>query len=195
MEADWSVALAAGDPVITVPWAASGDDIKQCRFVDLRRSLRWIDEIEEARANPRLRSALLLLNGAASQFWTAKCDTWNRSPVEGDDPFDPYEMDAEPQETAFGTGSYIDLLPRDAKLRSSFERQELWMRAVVERLRLVSTRAVRVELVLRHAEVEGVSGFGVSWFVEACGATAERAEERWGEALDLALAVTVEARL
>ena len=26
MEADWSVALAAGDPVITVPWAASGDD-------------------------------------------------------------------------------------------------------------------------------------------------------------------------
>ena len=104
-------------------------------------------------------------------------------------------MDAEPQETGFGTGSYIDLLPRDVELRSSFERQELWMRAVVERLRLVSAKAVRVELVLRHAEVEGVSGFGVSWFVEACGATAERAEERWGEALDLALAVTVEARL
>ena len=57
MEADWSVALAAGDPVITVPWAASSDDVKQCRFVDLRRSLRWIDEIEEARAKPRLRSA------------------------------------------------------------------------------------------------------------------------------------------
>ena len=36
MEADWTVALAAGDPAITVPWAASGDDIRQCRFVDLR---------------------------------------------------------------------------------------------------------------------------------------------------------------
>jgi hypothetical protein len=35
----------------------------------------------------------------------------------------------------------------------------------------------------------------VTWFVEACGATAERAEQRWGEALDLALAVTMEARL
>ncbi len=96
MEADWSVALAAGDPVITVPWAAPGDDVNQCRFVDLRRSPHLIDEIEEARAKPRLRSALLLLNGAASQFWTAKCDTWNSSAVEGDEAFDPYEMDAEP---------------------------------------------------------------------------------------------------
>jgi hypothetical protein len=195
MEADWSVALAAGDPVITVPWAAPDDDVNQCRFVDLRRSLHWIDQIEEARAKPRLRSALLLLNEAASQFWTAKCDTWNRSAVGGDEAFDPYEMDAEPQETAFGTGSYIDLLPRDTALLSSFECQERWMRAVVERLRAIAARAVRVELVLRHAEVETVSGFGVTWFVEGCGATADRAEERWGEALDLALAVTLEARL
>ena len=141
MEADWSVALAAGDPVITVPWAAPGDDVNQCRFVDLRRSPHWIDEIEEARAKPRLRSALLLLNGAASQFWTAKCDTWSSSAVEGDEAFDPYEMDAEPQETAFGTGSYIDLLPRDAALLSSFECQERWMRAVVERLRVITGKS------------------------------------------------------
>ena len=72
-----------------------------------------IDEIEEARGRPALRSALLVLNGVDSQLWTAKCDAWTSSAEQGDDPFDPYEMDAEPGETAFGTGSYIDLLPRD----------------------------------------------------------------------------------
>jgi hypothetical protein len=195
MEADWSVALAAGEPVITVPWAASDDDVHPNRFVDLRRSLHRIDEIEEVRTKPRLRSALLLLNGAQAQFWTVKCDAWNSSVVEGDEAFDPYEMDADPQETAFGAGSYIDLLPREGALLSSFERQERWMRAVVARLRVVTAKAVRVELVLRRAEVEAVSGFGVTWFVESCGVTAQRAEQRWGEALDLALAVTMEARL
>ncbi len=98
MEADWSVALAAGDPVITVPWAASDDDVDPSADSSICAcSLHGIDEIEEARAKPRLRSALLLLNGAASQFWTAKCDAWSSSVDEGDEAFDPYEMDAEPR--------------------------------------------------------------------------------------------------
>jgi hypothetical protein len=195
MEADWSVALGASDPVISVPWAASGDDIETCRFVDLRLGLHLIDELEEARARPGVRSALILLNGAASQCWTAKCDVWNSSAGEGNHAFDPYEMDAEPEETAFGSGSYIDLLPRDVALLSSFERQERWMRIVTERLRVTPMRAVRVELVLRRAEVEAMTGFGVTWFVESCGANAHQAALRWGEALDLALAVIMEARL
>ncbi len=114
---------------------------------------------------------------------------------EGDEPFDPYEMDAEPGETAFGAGSYIDLLPRDVAVLRVFEPQERWMRAVTERLRAIPASAARVELVLRRAEVEGVPGFGVTWFVEGCGATAQRAEQRWGEALDLALAVIMDVRL
>ena len=194
MEADWSVALGASDPVISVPWATPGDDIKTCRFVDLRMDLHLIDEIEEAWARPGVRSALVLLNGAASQFWTAKCDLWNSSASEGDEAFDPYEMDAEPEEIAFGSGSYIDMMPRDVALLSGFERQERWMRTVVERLRITPARAVRVELVLRRAEVEAMTGFGVTWFVEACGATAHQAGQRWGEALNLALAVILEAR-
>ena len=104
------------DPVITVPWAASATTIRKCRFVDLRLGAHLIDEIEEARAKPALRSALLLLNGAASPLWTAKCDAWTSSVDEGAEPFDPYEMDAEPGETAFGAGSYIDLLARDVSL-------------------------------------------------------------------------------
>ena len=142
-----------------------------------------------------MRSALLLLNGAASQLWTAKCDAWTSSPEQGDEPFDPYEMDAEPGETAFGAGSYIDLLPRDFEIRGCFDAQERWMRVVTGRLRAIPARAARVELVMRHAEVEAVPGFGVTWFVEGCGATAHRAGQGWGEALDLALAAIMDVRL
>jgi hypothetical protein len=195
MEADWTVALAAGDPVVTVPWAASGDDIRTCRFVDLRLGAHLIDEIEEARAKPPLRSALLLLNAATSPLWTAKCDAWTSSVDEGAVPFDPYEMAADAGDVAFGAGSYIDLLPRDVSFLTGFERQERWIRAVTEVLRSTPASAARAELVLRRAEVEGTSGFAVTWFVEGCGSTAQSAEQRWARALDLALAVVIDVRL
>jgi hypothetical protein len=195
MEADWTVALAPGAPVITVPWAASGDDIRTCKFVDLRLGAHLVDEIEEARSKPALRSALLLLNAATSPFWTAKCDAWTSSVDEGAEPFDPYEMDAESGDTAFGAGSYIDLLPRDVSFLAGFERQERWIRAVTEVLRSTPASAARVELVLRRAEVEGASGFAVTWFVEGCGSTARRAGQKWAEALNLALAVVMDVRL
>jgi hypothetical protein len=195
MEADWTVALAPGDPVITVPWAAPGDDIRTCRFVDLRLGAHRVEEIEEARSQPALRSALLVLNADTSPLWTAKCDAWTSSADDGADLFDPYEMDAEASEVAFGAGSYIDLLPRDVSFLADFERQERWIRAVTEELRSTPASAARVELVLRRAEVEGVSGFAVTWFVEGCGSTAQRAGQRWAEALDLALAVVMDVRL
>jgi hypothetical protein len=195
MEADWTVALAPGDPVITVPWAASGDDIRKCRFVDLRLGAHLVDEIEEARSKPPLRSALLLLNAATSPLWTAKCDAWTSSVDEGAEPFDPYEMAADADDIAFGAGSYIDLLPRDVSFLSGFERQERWIRAVTEVLRSIPASAARVELVLRRVEVEGAWGFAVTWFVEGCGSTAQRAEQRWARALDLALAVVMDVRL
>jgi hypothetical protein len=195
MEADWSVALAADDPVITVPWAApEGDGRGGCRFVDLRLGAHVIEEIEEARARPALRSALLLLNSVASPLWTVKCDAWTSSADEDAAPFDPYEMDATPGETAFGAGCYIDLLPRELSLLSSFEGQERWLRVATEALRKIPVRAARVELVLRRAEVEAVPGFGVTWFVEGCGLSAHHAEKRWSEALTLALPAIVEAR-
>ena len=195
MEADWSVELAATDPVIAVPWAACGDDEPKCRFVDLRLYPNLVAEIEEAQRNVALRAALLLLNGVTSHLWTAKCDVWNSSPEDGDDPFDPYEMDAEPGETAFGAGSYIDLLPRDFEMSQCFDGQERWLRAVTERLRGIRSSAARVELVLRRAVVDGVPGYGMSWFVEGCGETVQRAELAWGGAFDLALAAIMDVPL
>jgi hypothetical protein len=193
MEADWSVALVADDPVIAVPWASSAGDTRKCRFVDLRLGEYLIDEIEEARTRPALRSALLLLNSAESQLWTAKCDAWTSSAADGAEPFDGYEMDAEPGETSFGAGSYVDLLPRDFALRSSFEHQERWIRVATKALRVIPAHAARVELVLRHAQVEAARGFGVTWFVEGCGATALGAAEAWARALSLALPVIMDA--
>jgi hypothetical protein len=195
MEADWSVELAATDPVITVPWAAPGDEEPKCRFVDLRLYPHLIVDIVEAQGSVALRSALLLFNGVTSRLWTAKCDAWSSSPEHGDDPFDPYEMDAEPGETAFGAGSYIDLIPRDLEICQWFDGQERWLRAVTERLRGIPASAARVELVLRRALVYGVPGYGVTWFVEGCGASAERAEQAWGGAFDLGLAAIMEVPL
>src|SRR6202051_3186691 len=123
MEADWTVALGAGDPVITVPWAASGGDIRKCCFVDLRLGAHLIDEIEEARAKPPLRSALLLLNAAASPLWTAKCDAWTSSVDEGAEPFDPYEMAADAGDTAFVARAYVDLVAPDGSFLSGFQGQ------------------------------------------------------------------------
>jgi hypothetical protein len=195
MEADWAVALAEDDPVIVVPWAAPGDGLGQCRFIDLRLEARLIGEIQEVQERPELGSALLLLNGIASQLWTTKCDAWTSSAERGDAAFDPYEMDTEPGETGFGAGSYIDLLARDAQVRETFAVQERWMRAVTESLRSISARGTRAELVMRRAVVHDIPGFGVTWFVEGCGSTADHAGQRWGEAFDRSLAIILETCL
>jgi hypothetical protein len=191
MEADWSVALSAVDPFITVPWtagAASG-----CRFIDLRIDERLVDEIEEARTRPALRSALLLLNHSESPLWTARCDAWTTSVEQGDEPLDPYEMDAEPGHTNCGAGSYVDVLLRTAAW-VSFDWQERWLREITKRLRTIASRGTRVELVLRPAEVDGASGFGVTWFAEGAGATPEEAANNWAKALTLSLAVLMDTR-
>jgi hypothetical protein len=187
MEADWSVALTADDPTIVVPWAASEGDPRKCRFLDLRLHPELIDEVEEARSEP-LRAALLRLNEHTSHLWTAKCGAWTSS----ENAFDPYEMDAEPGETLFGAGCYIDLLPHDAVVCSSFPHQERWLRRVTDRLRAIPGRAARAEFVLRAAEVLGAPGFGITCFVEGCGESTQRASQNWGHALGNAVAVVLE---
>jgi hypothetical protein len=187
MEADWSVAAAGGDPVIVVPWAASVEEPRALKFIDLRLHPERVDELEAAHNTP-LRSALLLLNGGTSHLWTAKCDFWTSST----EPFDPYEMDATPAETAFGVGSYIDLLPRHVGGRTSFRQQEQWMRRVTKRLRGAPAKAARVELVLRAAQVHGEPGFGISWFVVGCGGSAESARQSWENVLSIALTLVLD---
>lgn len=219
MEADWSVELAADDPAIVVPWSAEDGS---CKFTDLRRrpqgeaeeALRrrpegadksqnpdpppdeMLDEIEEARREPALRSALLALNSALSPLWTAKCDAWLTDSTLGEDaPIDLLEMDcwseSSLEEGKFVAGFYIDILPRDRKTGMRFEIQERWIRALVRRFRTNPMRCARTDLVLRRAETWGMAGFGITWFVQGCGATAERAEQRRAEALERTLPLLI----
>lgn len=190
MEADWSAELGAGDPVIQVPWDANGNGRQGgARFVDLRAGLAGVNGIAEARINPVLRSALLSLNGDRSPFFTAKCDAWRRREA-----FDPIEMGADPAEASVGYGSYIDLVAREAAVRASFGAQERWMRGVCRRLRDAAAPAARAELVLRSAQIDGVTGFAITWFLEACAANMAGARRRWERGLEQALEAILELR-
>ncbi len=183
MEADWSVELAADDPVMVIPWEPEGESFP---FIDLRENRQGLDEIPEARREPALRSALLVLNDAGSQLWTAKCDSWAGGEV------DPSEMDATPDDSRFSAGCYIDILLRDADANASFVLQEEWIRGLAKALRGVEMRCVRAEFLLRRAEVRGLAGFGMTCFVQGCGATAELAASRWKKALTEVSAILVQ---
>ena len=186
MEADWSVELAAVDPVIVVPWHAPDASLE---FIDLRRTPKRIDEIEEACRELALRSALLALNRAPSQLVTVKCDLWKSGP---EDEIDPREMDARAEDAKFAAGCYIDMVSTDGDTRTSFAMQERWIRALTARLRSLELRCARIELVLRHAEIQDIPGFGVTCFVQGCGATSELAAFRRAEALALAVPLLIQ---
>jgi hypothetical protein len=217
MEADWSVELAADDPVIAVPWATvktpeelRGASSRVARFIDLRESPQALgeilDEIEEARERPALRATLAALNRAGSMLWTSKCDAWENGPRNGEDgidsgidagihaKIDPWEMDAAREEAIFTAGCYIDLLLRDSQARGSFEMQERWIRNLSKKLRNIPLRCARTDLVLRRAEIDGVPGFGVTWFVESCGANLDAAKRGWAEALGSAMVILMDER-
>jgi hypothetical protein len=188
MEADWSVELGADDAVIVVPWQSLPGTAAATGFVDLRARPECIREIEEARDLPALRFALERLNGKDSGLWTAKCDAWVRGrDVGSGNEIDPWEMEATDDEARLAAGSYIDILALDVEARGSFEVEERWLRRLVEELRRRALRCARTDFVLRRAEVHGVPGFGVTWFVEGCGRTAELARQKWAEALAEAL--------
>ena len=82
-----------------------------------------------------------------------------------------------------------------AILRPRFDAQEQWLRVVTQKLRTIPASAARVELVLRRALVDEIAGYGVTWFVEGCGATADRADQGWSRAFDAALAAIMDVDL
>lgn len=178
MEADWSVEVGADLPMIAVPWEG---------FVDLRRGFSSISEIHEAFATPELAQALIRLNRESSRVFTSKCDVWALTA----DEIDPLEFDAEKKNAEQGIACYIDMILRDQVIGASFKAHEQWVRSASTELRRTELPQARVELVVRPANVDANSGFGITLYVAACGADAVAATSIFQTALDTSVAITM----
>jgi hypothetical protein len=169
MEADWEIEVGPGAPVIDGEWEG---------FIDLRKSPNRISEIAEAKQSPALADALLGLNSDASQWWTSKCDLW--SPAE----WDPDEMNATPKDARAASACYIDLLPREAQVFPSIESAEAPARSILARLKPFPAACCRIDLIVRSAALTHKTGYGITAYITACGATSDAAASSLGAALN-----------
>ena len=182
MEADWAAEVGGDAAAIDADWAG---------FVDLRAKPEAVGEIAETRDFAALREALLMLNGAASAVFTAKCDVWRLAAEE----LDPFEYDFGPAEEMEGLACWVDVVARDAAMFGSFEMQRDWARRAVEFLKREPVRSGRVDLVIRAARAGGVDGFGVTLYAAGCGVDADAARMALEMVLRAAVNVTMrEAR-
>ncbi|HEX3435209.1 MAG TPA: hypothetical protein VHT24_00465 [Pseudacidobacterium sp.] len=179
MEADWSVEIGADLPVIAVPWEG---------FVDLRENLARVREISEAVVNSALAEALIKLNAPESPVFTSKADAW----VLAADDIDPFEFDASPQEAQTGRACYIDIIARDNALFSNFATHEKWVQAATLHLRKIALRRSRTDFVVRPAFVDGREGFAITFYVLACAIHENEALSIFQDALNHAIAATIE---
>jgi hypothetical protein len=129
-----------------------------------------------------MATALLRLNSADSSLRTTKCDVW---PVDDSTQLDPYEMNADPGQTACGLACYFDVLPGKNELYLSLEEAEVWTRSAVAQLHQAEARCCRVDLVIRQAITPAQQGFGVTTYISACGVDIPAATEALGDALSI----------
>jgi hypothetical protein len=191
MHADWSVACGADDPMVVVPWAGvsrSSEEGPIC-YIDLRKELRRVNEIPEASQHACVAVALRRWNQQDSPLFTAKCDVWNYPA----DLFDAEDLAGFP----FAQGSYIDLLPRDARIFSSFSACEGMLRAWTERARAIAIPEGRCEWTLRPARIFSTAakpinssladphtdGFATTLYVWGYGASPAAAANAWSDTL------------
>ena len=184
MQSDWTVACAANDPEIVIPWAGKDPAL---RFIDLRRSPEALHEIPEAAEYACVAAALQRWNQPDTSLFTAKCDVWS---------YPAKLFDAEDlPEFAFARGSYIDLLSADAATFTSFQACERQLRAWTDISRSIDLPACRAEWTLRPARIfpeseEGGSaqaapqiGFATTLYIWGYGISPQAAASAWDAAL------------
>lgn len=178
MESEWTVACAADDPIVVVPWASADGSL---RFVDLRSNSQAVDEIEEARKFPAIAAALRRWNSTNGPIFTVKCDVWHY-PARL---FDAFDLNG----FAHAHASYIDLIPADQKVFASFTACEELLRAGAGSASRIESENARCEWVLRPARLFGqdsdsaLNGFAVTLYVWGYGEIAQEAEAAWSAAL------------
>lgn len=162
MEADWEVEIGGGAPVIE----AGGPG-----WIDLRTQPERVSEIAEAAGFAALGKLLTALNGAASPWWTSKCDLW--------------------QEETGELACYVDLLPVEGRVFGEWQQAESFCRAFVARLGAepehrgsADDAEVSVDLVIRAAIAGEVEGFGITAYLSARGTDGADAAAALSAALD-----------
>ena len=193
MEADWVAEVGPELPSIDIPWEG---------FVDLQREPARVVDLDEAVAHPALRDALVALNAGTSGLLTSKCDVWTLTRVE----IDPDEFGAPAGTAGEGVCSYIDVLRLDparlepgqfapAQLTSiafdSFPFHERWARDITAHLQTITLANGRVDLVIRAANIESCTGYGMTIYTAGCGPDAAAAYLSWENVLRAAVAATI----
>ncbi|HZU09573.1 MAG TPA: hypothetical protein VFA02_06690 [Pseudacidobacterium sp.] len=179
MEADWSVEIGKGLPVIAAPWEG---------WIDLRKAPSRIREIPEALANPSLAQALAHLNSPQSPVFTSKCDRWHLPA----DEIDPFEFDASQEESRTGLACYVDILLRDQNAFASFGAHERWVLSASAALRQLPLPQCRADFVLRPAVFAHQEGFGITLYIAACSRNQATAQSIFESALNRTIAITIE---
>lgn len=190
METDWSVAAAADDPVIEVPWR---DDGSALAWVDLRVNAeaqrKRMAAIPEAATSPALAHSLALLNAPLGLLLTTKCDRWRMNEEERADLADALDAPA----TTYGYGSYIDVLMAHATPMTDFLLHEEWVRLTAMRCAALTAEAAQMEVIVRPACSNGIWGYGTTLYCYAGGMDEAHAEAAWASALTQITPVLIEA--
>jgi hypothetical protein len=177
MQVDYAVELGREDETLEFPWAGADES---ARYHDLKRNPEGIDAIEEAVRFPELREFLILVNGAASLFETAKCDAWWSEEIHPEE-----EIFSEPSKF----GSYVDLLFAETSARYSFDRYESLLKKLVALLHQAPEIPASAEFLLRqcfyHEGQKTREGFYVTFYVFGFGSDEAKSRQQWAGALKL----------
>ena len=190
MFSDWSVACAAEDPVLVVPWNDPAGEAGGTGFVDLRANPYDLDQIPEADQHPPLMQALRALNATRSPVFTAKCDAW---PLGAEELAAlHFDLETSDVDSPAGFASYIDVVWRDRTIFTSFHQHEQRLHRLARHAASLDQPSAELDCILRPAliDLEGPQeGFALSVYVKALGADEHDAWERWSTALQAVVAL------
>jgi hypothetical protein len=178
MEAEFTVELGADDPTLALPWT---DPEGHWHFYDLRAHPEDINAIAESQDFPELRDFLVVVNAAASNLQSAKCDAW-------------FSREMTEEDAMFGAsckfGAYIDVAFHQSAPQSSFPIHEAFALRLVELLRRAPELPASAEIVIRRAHFESPGatvreGFYFTIYIYGYGDDEPDAKQACGIALRL----------
>lgn len=182
MLSEWTAECQSDAPRIEVPWS---DTATGLHFINLRAEPYDLPEVHEADRYPALQRSLRSLNAPRSPVLTSKCDVWFTSPEE----LNPLqlELDLDPDHSACGISSYIDILWRERRIFASAHLQQQRLDRFIRRAERLPHPEVALHCVLRPAMYSlqtPLEGFAVTLYLHALAHDRATAISRWSSALE-----------